>query len=133
MIKLTPLKIISHAKGNILHAMKKDSPGFTGFGEAYFSSINKGDIKGWKKHLRMTSNLIVPVGKVRFIIYTEELEKFQEVTLSQENYQRLTVPPGLWVAFQGLESSNLIINIADIIHDPKESISKDISEIIYNF
>ena len=50
---LTPLKKIDHPKGDIYHAMKKSDHGYNGFGEVYFSTINKDDIKGWKKHLKM--------------------------------------------------------------------------------
>ena len=56
---LTPMKQIHHPKGNIFHAMKKSDLGYNGFGEAYFSTINKGDVKGWKKHTKMTLNLLV--------------------------------------------------------------------------
>ena len=45
-ILLTPLKVIHHPKGDIYHALKASSPGYQGFGEAYFSIIKKGDIKG---------------------------------------------------------------------------------------
>ena len=66
---LTPLKQIPHQKGDIFHAMKKSDIGFDGFGEAYFSTINKGEIKGWKKHTKMTLNLIVPVGEIEFVLF----------------------------------------------------------------
>ena len=46
-VLLTPLKQIYHPKGNVFHGMKKSDPGFSGFGEAYFSTINFGDTKIW--------------------------------------------------------------------------------------
>ena len=46
---LTPLKKIGHPKGDVFHAMKLSDEGFCGFGEAYFSTVNKSEIKGWKK------------------------------------------------------------------------------------
>ncbi len=61
---LTPLKKITHLKGDILHAMKKSEKEFSGFGEAYFSSVYKGKIKGWKKHNKMTLNIIVVKGEI---------------------------------------------------------------------
>ena len=45
-IILTPLNQIHHPKGDIYHAMKKSDDGFDGFGEAYFSTVHKNDIKG---------------------------------------------------------------------------------------
>ena len=135
---LTPLKKISHPKGNILHGLKKSDIGFAGFGEAYFSTINNAEIKGWNKHKSMTLNLIVSIGKVTFVIYDDREEsrskgKFFKVTLSQTNYQRLTVPPGLWIAFKGKNSNiNLILNIADMEHDPYEIEKLELNQIDYN-
>ena len=75
-IILTPLKQIHHPKGDIYHAMKKSDIGFENFGEAYFSTIIKNDIKGWKKHTKMTLNLIVPSGEIEFVIYDEIKNEF---------------------------------------------------------
>ena len=35
----TPLSIIDTEGGDVLHAMKSGDPGFFGFGESYFSTI----------------------------------------------------------------------------------------------
>ena len=136
---LTPLNKIHHPNGDILHGMKKSDVGFSDFGEAYFSTIKTGAIKGWNKHKRMTLNLIVPVGGVTFVIYDDREGSrsngsFFTVGLSSSNYQRLTVPPGLWMAFKGNNSkTNLILNIADIEHDPEEIERLDVDQIDYNW
>lgn len=126
---VTPLKQIHHPKGDIYHGMKQSDIGFDGFGEAYFSTINKNEIKGWKKHTQMTLNIIVPVGEIKFVIYDEDSKVFFTITLSQSNYQRLTIKPDLWVSFQGLEKYNLLLNVASVEHDPDESINIALSEI----
>lgn len=130
---LTPLKQIYTPKGDVFHAIKKSDNGFAGFGEAYFSFVNKGDIKGWKKHTKMTLNLIVPVGEIEFVVYDENSKEFFSVMLSQKNYQRLSVAPGLWMAFRGLDENNLLLNLANIEHDPSEALTCDINEIKYEF
>ena len=136
---LTPLKKITHPRGDILHAMKENDSGYAGFGEAYFSTIKHGEIKGWNKHKMMILNLIVPFGEVTFVIYDKRESsrskgKFFKVTLSQANYQRLTVPPGLWLAFKGKSNDiNLILNIADLEHNPDEIEKLDLDKISYNF
>ena len=131
---LTPLKQIHNPKGDIFHAMKKSDVGFDGFGEAYFSTVNKNDIKGWKKHTVMTLNLVVPVGKVEFVVYDENSKEFFNVTLSQDNYQRLTVKPNLWMAFRGLgDDLNMLLNLASIEHDPSEAENIELSEIKYDW
>lgn len=124
--KLAPLLIIPGEKGDVMHALKNTDEGFSAFGEAYFSSVNKGETKGWKRHTRMTINLVVPVGRICFHLHDDRPEsstrgQSDEVELSIENYQRLTVPPGVWLTFEGKNDDlNLLLNIADIPHDPTE-------------
>ncbi|BDY04069.1 WxcM-like domain-containing protein [Ferrimonas sp. YFM] len=130
---LTPLRRIHHPKGDILHAMKLSDSGFDGFGEAYFSSIHKSNIKGWKKHTRMTLNLVVPQGAIEFVVYNEENQQFFTTKLSEDNYQRLTVKPNLWLAFKGIEENNLLLNLASIEHDPTEAVSLDLESIRYEW
>jgi len=138
-VLVTPLKKITNTKGDILHALKKSDSGFFGFGEAYFSVVNKGEIKGWNRHKEMTLNLVVPMGKVTFVIYNDKdgsnsKEDYFKVTLSQTNYQRLTVPPGLWLAFKGIgNSTNLILNVANMVHDSNELDRMDLREVDYNW
>jgi len=130
-ITLTPLKQIFNPKGNIFHAMKKSDSGFDGFGEAYFSTINRGDIKGWKKHTKMTLNLVVVSGEIEFVVYNTE--EFFSVKLSHNNYQRLTVKPNLWMAFRGIGKNNMLLNIANIEHDPNEAETRDLESIVYEW
>lgn len=130
---LTPLKQISNPKGDIFHAMKKSDVGYDGFGEAYFSTIKQDNIKGWKKHTKMTLNLVVPVGEIEFVVYDENSKEFFSVKLSQNNYQRLTVKPNLWMAFRGIGEYNMLLNLASIEHDPNEAINISIEEIMYGW
>ena len=130
---LTPLKQIYNPKGDIFHAMKKSDHGFDGFGEAYFSTINQGEIKGWKKHTKMTLNLVVPVGEIEFVIYDENTKEFFSVKISQDNYQRLTVKPNLWMAFRGMQENSILLNLASIEHNPDEASNIEISKISYEW
>jgi len=134
-VLLTPLSVIHHPKGDIYHAIKSSSPGYQGFGEAYFSTVTKGMVKGWKKHNRLDLNLIVPIGKIEFALhddreFSSSYRNDLVVTLSiEDNYQRLTIPPGIWVAFRGLSEMNILLNILPEEHDPEETISIALEEI----
>jgi dTDP-4-dehydrorhamnose 3,5-epimerase len=138
-VLLTPLKKISHPKGDILHGMKKSDQGFIGFGEAYFTKVKFGEIKGWNKHKRMTLNLAVPIGIVVFILYDDrERSKtngnFLSVEISVDAYRRLTVPPGIWLAFKGKSNGiNLILDVTDMEHDPDEVERLNLEQIEYNW
>jgi len=138
-VYLTPLNIVKVENGDILPAMKVSDTGFEGFGEAYFSCIKYAAVKAWKRHRIMTLNLVVPVGKVRFVMYDDRDESkskkiSREVILSRDNYCRLTIPPMVWVGFQGLEKeTSILLNIASIQHDTRESDKKEIEEISANW
>ena len=138
-VVLTELKMINHPKGDIYHAMKKSDDGFEGFGEAYFSTIKENEIKGWKKHLKMTMNIIVPVGEVTFVLFDDRensnsVNNFFTVTLSPSNYYRLTVPPRIWHAFKGNDHDlNLILDVANMIHQPDEIIRANIDDIHFEW
>lgn len=139
-VKLFPLKHIVVPKGDIYHALKSTDEGYTGFGEAYFSLIEEGEVKGWKRHNRMTLNIVVPVGAIKFVIYDDRegsstYGKFEEITLSPHyNYQRLVLSPGLWMAFQGVGAgTSMLMDIIPEPHNPDESSRKDLSEIAYTF
>ncbi len=129
---LTPLKKILSPQGNIYHGMKKSEDTFVGFGEAYFSTVKNNEIKAWKRHQRMTLNLMVPVGKIKFVLFDDRKNSategnFFEVELSLKNYQRLTVPPKIWCGFQGKSQElNILLNIANLEHDQKEVDKLDI-------
>ena len=135
----TPLKIISVADGDILHGMKISEEGYQGFGEAYFSSVHHNSIKGWKRHFKMVLNMVVPIGKIRFVLFDDRKESttlgcFQEIMMSEDNYGRLTVPPMIWFGFQGMASgSSLVMNVADLKHDLDEVLRKSKSEFRYDW
>tara|TARA_A100001011_G_scaffold313516_1_gene331393 strand:+ start:123 stop:572 length:450 start_codon:yes stop_codon:yes gene_type:complete len=136
---LTPLNIIKNSKGNILHGMKKSDPGFISFGEAYFSSIEHGQTKGWNRHISLTMNLIVPFGEVAFVIYdnrtnSKNNNSFFKTIISPRSYNRLTVPPNLWVAFHGIgKQSNIILNIASEEYDSQEIEKLDLNEFQFDW
>ena len=137
-VLITPLKIITVKGGDVLHAMKSSDDGFSGFGEAYFSVIDYGVVKAWKRHKKMQINFIVPKGKIRFVLYNDrdgyEVNNYQEVILSLNNYSRLTIPPMIWFGFQGLaEESSMLLNLASLEHTINEVDSKPIDEIKYNW
>ena len=134
-VLLIKSNIINNSKGDIYHILKNVDLGFVGFGEVYISTIFKNEIKAWKKHLKMTCNLLVPFGEVKFVLIDmrEDSDTFNlinEFFISPENYFRLVIPPGVWFGFTGLSDNNFIVNVSDITHDPLEQIN--ISRLEYN-
>ena len=127
-VMITPLKVIHVPEGNVFHAMKASDPGFVDFGEAYFSTVNSGVVKPWKRHSKMTLNLVVISGLIRFVVHDDRSHSTTLGTTSEyilglpNNYSRLTIAPGLWMSFQGYgKGASMLLNLADIPHDPAET------------
>jgi dTDP-4-dehydrorhamnose 3,5-epimerase len=124
--------------GDVLHGLKANENSFEGFGEAYFSFINFNYIKAWKKHRKATLNLMVPVGEIKFVLFDDRedsstFENFFSVTLSSDNYQRLTIPPMLWMGFKGIGKQNLLLDIMNIRHDLDDEDRSPIESILYSW
>lgn len=139
-IRLTPLKHISVPKGDVFHALKATDEGFYGFGEVYFSEVEPKCVKGWKRHNRMTLNLIVVNGAVGFAMYDSRPASStygvtESVVLSRKtNYQRLTVPPGVWVAFWcAADELSMLMDVIPEVHDPLEADRCELNEIPFDF
>lgn len=138
-VELTTLRIIEGELGNVMHALKRDEKDFDKFGEVYFSTVDQGKIKAWKRHRSMVMNIVVPVGEIKFVLYDDRAESntqgnFLQINLSQKNYKRLYVPPKIWMGFQGkAQSMNLLVNIASIQHDPDECDRCELDELPYEW
>lgn len=129
---VVPLRRIALERGNVMHCLKASDPAFNTFGEAYFTAVTPGYVKGWKKHTRMQMQLTVPVGEVKFHLRSEEPQGYTSIVLGSHNYQRLVVDPGLWMAFESASNDeNLILNIASIEHDPDEAVDVPLETFSY--
>ena len=131
----TPLAKFEIDAGDVLHGLKIGDAGYKCFGEVYFSFIKSSAVKAWKLHKNMTLNLIVPIGSVRFVfIDPKYLDQFKIIEIGESNYSRITVPPKIWFGFQGISySSNMVVNVADIKHDPKESEKREMDYFGYKW
>ena len=134
-LAVTRLRQVRDDRGSVLHMLRCDAPEFTQFGECYFSEILPGGVKAWKRHHAQTQNLAVPVGSVRMVIYDDRAgspTRGQVTALEMgrpDEYVRLRIPPGLWYGFQCLgDAPALVVNCADLPHDPAESEAKSIDD-----
>ena len=130
------LNKIVDRRGQVMLMLRRDSPHFIAFGEVYFSAINSGIVKAWKKHLKMTQLFAVPVGKIKLVIY-DDREKSStkgevwEMESGEENYCLIKIPPMLWYGVKGLSAyPSLIANCSDIPHDTDEIKIRDLSDTL---
>ena len=123
-VKVIPLQRIPDERGTIMHMLRADDPHFIQFGEIYFSTIYKGVIKGWHRHLEMTLNYACISGRVKLVIYDDRENSptrgaIMEHFLGPEHYALVQIPPGLWNGFKGMSDPHAIIaNCCTHAHDP---------------
>ena len=133
-IRVTSLQKIPTPGGDVWHALKSTEESFHGFGEAYFSWVQFNSIKAWKQHLRMTMNLVVPIGTVRFVFCDLLHHSFREEQIGESTYARITVPPKIWFGYQGMsEKPSLVLNVSNLPHEPAEVERKMKEEIYFNW
>ena len=134
-ILVTPLQRIETTGGDVLHAMKQSDEGYAGFGEVYLSCVAIDAVKAWKRHTRMTMNLVVPMGQVRFVFRTvneDGADEFRIEEIGIYRYARITVPPGTWFGFQGMHTpESLVLNISNIPHEPNEAERLSLADVNY--
>ncbi|PCI42171.1 MAG: dTDP-4-dehydrorhamnose 3,5-epimerase [Rhodospirillaceae bacterium] len=134
---ITPLKQIRDERGAVMHMLRTDAPHFAGFGEVYFSVVNPGVAKDWRRHTQMTMSLTVPKGRVKLVL-SDGRGDIQEITLGEDeqDYKLVTVPPMVWSAFKCLSADPAIItNCASIMHTAGEAdrLPLDTTEIEYTW
>lgn len=125
-VTLTPLRQIFDERGKVMHMLREDSHIFTRFGEIYFSCTHPGVVKAWHLHKEMTLNYAVIYGEIKFVLFDDRIGsptrgEIQELFISPENYQLVTVPPRIWNGFKSVGSKTAIVaNCATIPHSVLE-------------
>lgn len=125
-VRITPLRQILDERGKVMHMLRCDSEGFSGFGEIYFSCVYPGAIKAWHIHKRMTLNYAVPFGVIKLVLFDDRQSsptkgELQEIFLGTDNYCLVTIPPLVWNGFKGIGTQmSIVANCASIPHDPEE-------------
>jgi len=116
--EINDLKIFNDERGNVQHGMKYNDKGSFGIEEVYFSTVNYGFYKGWKKHQKMVLNLIVLEGKVLFYLANSEFNEFKEIIISKDDAKRISIMPNQWLAFTSLiKPCSTIMNIANLTNN----------------
>lgn len=139
-VRLESRQMFLDARGAVLHVLRADTPGFAGFGEIYASEINPGVVKGWKRHSRVTQQLVAPRGRVRFALHDDRASSPTNGASAScelgrpDAYALLVIPPMVWYGWKCLGSETaLLINCASLPHDPAETEQRDVLEAMSTY
>lgn len=125
-VEVIPLKIIRDDRGAVMHMLKGSSDNKLQVGEIYFSVVNSGIIKGWKRHKIIHQNMVVPEGLVRLVIYDDRENSLtkgsvQIIDFGPDNYVLVKLPPMVWYSFRSIGNSySIIANCISEPHSPEE-------------
>lgn len=123
---LTPLRQLFDERGKVMHMLREDSAVFSRFGEIYFSCTHPGVVKAWHLHRKMTLNYAVVYGEIKFVLFDDRMGsptrgEIQELFISPENYNLVTVPPLIWNGFKSIGTRTAIVaNCATMPHSQEE-------------
>ena len=132
-IKIRKLSIIENNKGDVLKGFLKSENRDIDIKEVYFSEINPNEIKAWKKHKKMTSNLIAVKGEIKIVIQKKDKSFITEI-ISKKNYKMVSIPPNFWFGFKCTGSEvGMLVNISNEEHDDLESDQLDIEKIVFDW
>lgn len=125
-VKVRQLSKIPDERGCILHMLRSDDKDFERFGEIYFSTAYPGVVKAWHLHKAMSLNYAVIKGMIKLVVYDARPESptkgvLQELFIGDNNYQLVTIPPGVWNGFKCIGTVySIVANCATMPHDPNE-------------
>ncbi|HVI50683.1 MAG TPA: dTDP-4-dehydrorhamnose 3,5-epimerase family protein [Candidatus Sulfotelmatobacter sp.] len=126
-VSIIRLKRVPDDRGSVMRMLRTDDPHYKGFAEVYFSTVNPGGVKGWKRHNEMTMNVAVPVGHLLYVLYDDRPDSLtkgmvQEIDMGPHDYKMVVIPPGLWTGFKCLsETLTLVANCPSILYRPGEA------------
>lgn len=133
-VRVSPRQVISDPKGDVLRMLKRTDDVFTEFGEIYFSKVNVGQQKSWRRHRLAISQLAVPIGSVHFLLLDDRdgsptNGQRADIVIGGSNHSLLTIPPMVWYTFQNAgHETALVGSCSSLPHDPDESDRREISD-----
>lgn len=124
-VEINSLRQIPDNRGTVKHFVKADD--VDTFAECYITTIYSGIIKGWHGYVTKTIHYCVPYGMVKLVLFDGRkgsitYQEIQEIYVGTEDYKRITIPPGVYNAFQGISPMSLIVVVANEVFDESRTI-----------
>ena len=131
-VTMTPIAQIPDSRGTVRKFITSGDME-NGFQECYTTTIYRGIIKGLHGYKSKTIYYCVPVGVVKLVLWDNRINEangyrsstfgqVMEVFVGVENFIRVSIPPGVMNAFQGIAETSLAVVVADEVFDEEKTI-----------
>jgi len=113
-VRLYYLNQIPDERGMVKHFMVEEDNFH--FGEAYFSTVYKGIVKGWHGYGSKILNYCVPVGMVKLVLWDARKEsptynQINKFYLGEQNYERVVIPAQVMNSFKGIATPYSLVAV----------------------
>ena len=133
-IQVTLCNRFLYPGGDVWHALKSTEESFQGFGEAYFSWVET-EIDQGLEAASANDNESCRTNRNGALVFCDLLNhSFREEEIGASNYARITVPPKSGLDSRECQTKpSLVLNLANLPHDPAEVERKMKEEIHFNW
>lgn len=131
-------KIIPDERGNIYKFIYyHDMRGRGIIKDVYITKIRAGQIKAWHGYQTKTLSYVCVQGLVKVVLWDKREDsatynQVEEHFIGTENYQRITLPPGVFHGFKGIDDAVVVV-VADEVYDDAKVIREDVSGCWYDW
>jgi len=113
-VRLYYLNQIPDDRGFVKHFMVEEDNFH--FGEAYFSTVYRGVVKGWHGYSEKVLNYCVPIGMVHLVLWDNRPDSrtynmINDYYIGEQNYMRVVIPSGVMNAFKGISGPYSLVAI----------------------
>lgn len=118
------LTIHADQRGSLTELLRRDWPGFVGFGQALVTINNPGVIRGWHWHRRQTDVIVVIRGRALLPLYdgragSSTFGRVEDRVADGAAPLALFVPPGVYHGYKTLGTEpSTILNFPSELYDP---------------
>jgi dTDP-4-dehydrorhamnose 3,5-epimerase len=142
-VQVRPLTVHADERGSLTEVLRRDWPGFAGFGQALVTVNNPGVIRGWHWHRRQTDIIVVIQGRAVLPLYdgregSGSFGRVEEHIGDGGAPFALVVPPGVYHGYKTLGSEPAtILNFPSELYDAaapdEERVPHDAPHIGYDW
>ncbi|HVM96681.1 MAG TPA: dTDP-4-dehydrorhamnose 3,5-epimerase family protein, partial [Candidatus Acidoferrales bacterium] len=103
-----PLEFVPGSRGDVMEVERADDSTYPGFGQAYITCTNSGEVKAWYRHAHIDQMAVVS-GLIKLVLFdpregSATHGQFNEIALGDVAPRLVQIPAGVWQGFKVLSA-----------------------------